>query len=75
VQTLSDLRSDHRALVLFDRRGCRLRTTLLEAPIAFVGASIAQDTIFAIRHTGGPELVTYAVRVGPAEASDLGCDR
>jgi hypothetical protein len=75
VQTLSDLRSDRRALVLFEPQGCRLRTTMLDAPVALVGASFSHDTVYAIRDAGGPELVVYHVRVHRTGGGPERCKR
>lgn len=68
IRTLSDLRSDRRALVTYDAAGRVSRRSLVAVPIAVVATVPERRTLLAARRTDRMELVTYRWRW--ADASD-----
>jgi hypothetical protein len=59
VQTVSDLRTSRRALVLYDEEGSVIRVSEVNAPIGFVAALPSEKVVFALRMLGQQELVRY----------------
>jgi hypothetical protein len=59
VQTIADLRSDTRLMVVRDVRGRVLRQTRVDAPIGFVAASRRQSLLFAAARVNGFEIIAY----------------
>jgi hypothetical protein len=62
VQTLSDLGSDRRVLVLYDRHGREQRKTVLAVPMALVGITGDRRYLVGVRDLGRAEVVLYAWR-------------
>lgn len=60
VQTLSDLASDRRVMVLYDHHGREQRKTVLSVPMALVGISADGRHLIGVRDLGRPEVVLYA---------------
>lgn len=58
LQTLTDVRSDSRCICRYDRKGTFLKATLLNVPIAFVGAS-KNSELMAVRNLGSTEIVVF----------------
>lgn len=59
VQTLADLASDRRVLVLYDRDGRELRKTVVGVPMALVGVTADGRHLVGVRNLGTPEVVLY----------------
>jgi hypothetical protein len=59
LQTLSDVRSDQRRLVLFDNAGAPLRNSEIAAPLGFIYAMPTAQRLFAVRAMSSAEIVTY----------------
>lgn len=59
VQTLSDLASDRRVLVLYDPDGRERRKTIVAAPMALVGVTRDRRHLIGVRDLGNPEVVLY----------------
>jgi hypothetical protein len=62
VQTLSDLASDRRVMVLYDRDGREMRKTAVGIPMALVGITLDRKHLVAVRDMGSPEVVLYRWR-------------
>lgn len=62
VQTLADLTSDRRVLVLYDREGTPARHTLIDVPLAAATSIPARRQLIAMRRAGGLEIVVYGWR-------------
>lgn len=60
VQTLADLGSDRRILILYSAVGTILRTTALDAPLALVAHRQAAGRLLALRRAGATEVVGYS---------------
>ncbi len=63
IQTLSDLRSDARLLVEYDRAGRVVGTALAYLPIGFVGSlrRAGESILIGLRRLNGAEVVGYRV--------------
>jgi hypothetical protein len=59
LQTLSDLGSDRRLLILYDRHGREQRKTVIAVPMAFVGVTRDRRHLIGVRDVGRPEVVLY----------------
>jgi hypothetical protein len=59
LQTVVDLRSDVRTILLFDSRGREIRRTTIEAPLGYIGVSGDGSVVLAIRRVGASEAVLY----------------
>jgi hypothetical protein len=62
IQTLSDLASDRRVLVLYDREGREQRKTVISVPMALVGITGDGRYLVGVRDLGKPEVVLYGWR-------------
>jgi hypothetical protein len=62
AQTLSDPRSDHRLLVLYDQAGRAIRHSQIEVPLGLLASSPEGRLLVALRRTDRLELVTYGWR-------------
>ncbi len=62
VQTIADLRSDRRSLLLFGSDGRFIRSTQLDIPMAFVSADPMAHRLIALRDIDERELVEYRWR-------------
>lgn len=62
VQTLADLASDRRVMILYDRGGREVRKTVLGVPMALVGITRDRRHLLAVRDVGSPEIVLYRWR-------------
>jgi hypothetical protein len=71
IQTITDLRSDRRILVLRDASGRIVRQSNLDAPLGFVGSSSALREVYGGRTTSRNELIIYRLCGEP----DYGCAR
>jgi len=60
VQTLADLGSDRRIMILYSAVGTILRTTAIDAPLALVAHSQASGRLLALRRAGSTEVVGYS---------------
>lgn len=68
VQTLADLRSDSRLVILFDAQGQVMRKTLIDMPLGFMSGSFDTERVLAARRISGLEIVEYNLRWGEAIA-------
>lgn len=59
VQTLADLASDRRVLVLYDQDGREQRKTVMSVPMALVGITGDRRHLVGVRDVGSPEVVLY----------------
>lgn len=59
LQTIADVRSDKRLMVLYDRQGRVVRHQVLEAPIGFLGAIPSNQKLLAARWVSSAEVVEY----------------
>lgn len=59
VQTVADLTSDRRFVIVYSRDGAVLSATTLNAPLGFVAAAPTAHRILAARNVGSLELVIY----------------
>ena len=62
LQTLADLRSDRRVLVLYDAAGKVARRRVIDVPLAVVASVPGAQSLIAVRRAGAPELVWYGWR-------------
>lgn len=62
IQTLSDLASDRRVLVLYDRDGREQRKTVMAVPMALVEVTPDLRHLVGVRDLGDPEVVLYRWR-------------
>ena len=62
LQTLADVTSEMRVLILYDTPGVAVRSTRLDIPPGFVAAIPARRTRIAARTMNGLELVGYRWR-------------
>lgn len=62
LQTLSDLGSDRRVLVLYDRDGRERRKTIVAVPMALVGVTRDGRHLIGVRDVGKPEILLYRWR-------------
>jgi hypothetical protein len=60
LQTLSDLTSDRRILILYDSSGAARRYTVLDIPVGFVASHARRNLLAGARRTHGLELVVSA---------------
>jgi hypothetical protein len=60
IQSVADLQSDVRRLMLYSLVDSSVRTRDLNAPIGIVGASPRGSFVLAVREAGGEELVVYS---------------
>ena len=58
LQTLADLRSDRRVIVLYELDGTYRSATTLDLPLAFFSSG-GTDSLFAMRSAAGFEIATY----------------
>lgn len=59
IQTIADLASDTRIVVIFDSNGRAIRASTLDTPLGFVAAAPTKPLLLAARNTGTLELVLY----------------
>ncbi len=59
IQTFADLKSDERALVVYNSDGGFARMSLMQAPLALVAHEPLTRTVIAMRRAGDPEVVKY----------------
>jgi hypothetical protein len=59
IQTLADLRSDRRVIVVFDNSGVEVRRLEMDAPFGFVASSHDSQEVVALRALGKAELIFY----------------
>lgn len=59
LQTIADLRSPQRLLILYNAEGVPVRTTRFAVPMAFVAAVRSRRLLVAVRRTDRLELVLY----------------
>jgi len=64
LQTVTDLGSDDRWLLLFGRDGAPVRIRHVDAPIGIVSYSLQSGTFFAVRRSRGSVIVEYGWRWG-----------
>jgi hypothetical protein len=62
IRTFSDLRSDQRILVLYDRHGSVLRQTRLDAALGLIASQPERHLLIAVRKVSGSELTFYQWR-------------
>lgn len=62
LQTISDLRSDRRTLILYDKQGNLLRSFSFDVAIGFAATRPSSNTLVAVRRTDHLELVGYRWR-------------
>jgi hypothetical protein len=62
VRIFSDLRSDRRVLVLYDRRGAILRETTLDAALGLIESQPERHLLVGVRKITGTELAFYQWR-------------
>jgi hypothetical protein len=60
IQTVSDVRSDARVMILYDRHGREIRQTVLGTPMAFIALDVAAHELIAVRQSDVREIVRYA---------------
>lgn len=65
IQTLADLRSDRRVIVVFDSTGAEVRRLEMDAPFGFVASSRDPQEVVALRALGKAELIFYRWTGGP----------
>lgn len=71
LQTLSDLRSDRRTVLLFSAAGAFIRSTHLDVPIGFVAVEPSLNVLVAVRRSDRVEIVKYRWRwVRESESND-----
>lgn len=61
LQTLADLRSDRRIVIIYANDGTSTSVTALDLPLAFFAISQAGDSLFAMRSVTGRDIATYRV--------------
>lgn len=71
LQTLADLRSDHREIILYDKKGREVRRTSLESPFAYVARAAGAPLLVAVRRSEVVELVLYEWAWIPVTTSNL----
>lgn len=59
IQTLADMRSDQRILVLFDHAGTPVRHRVLDVPLGIVASNPTAHLLLVLRRTDRLELVVY----------------
>lgn len=59
IHTTTDLRSDHRGMMLFTATGEFVRATYIQAPMGFINGSAAGRLIAAVRDVNRQELILY----------------
>lgn len=59
VQTLADLASDRRVMVVYDSRGREVSKTVIDVPMALVGITRDRRHVVAVRNLGEAEVVLY----------------
>lgn len=62
LQTLSDLKSNRRRIVLYNHRGQVVRVRDIELPLGFVHSDVSSSTLLAVRRTDVTEIVEYRWR-------------
>jgi hypothetical protein len=65
IQTIADLRSDHRTLLLYAADGRFIRSSQLEVPMAVVSTDPQSERIIAVRDVGRQEVAVYKWRWRP----------
>jgi len=64
IQTISNIKSDDRIILLFNKAGRFLRKHAIPVPMGFMAASVETQTVLAMRVTDRAELVLYEWRWG-----------
>ncbi|MES2177602.1 MAG: hypothetical protein V4550_07020 [Gemmatimonadota bacterium] len=62
LQQLADPRSDLRAMLVFDDEGRKVRATMVDGALGFLGANIETRSLIALRTSDVRELVVYSWR-------------
>jgi hypothetical protein len=62
LQTLSDIRSDKRLLILYDTEGCVASGTEVDVPLGFVASLESEHLLVAARRLNAMEIVIYRWR-------------
>lgn len=62
LQTLTDLGSDRRLIVLYDGRGREVRRREVEVPVGITGITPRERYLLASRNAGRPEVLLYSWR-------------
>lgn len=63
LQTLADLRSDRRVVLVYSPSGTLRSATPLDLPLAFFGISREGSFLFAMRSVQGRDIATYSVEL------------